>query len=119
MHAKTTAVSRAKSTHYLVSTIAALLYAAACLLANRAQAAVADAQPEATKLEEVVIWGVRPASPQQELEEVVIYGVRAKKDSSRVAAASSRPIAQNANLASDSAMHKAIRWVRTTLRNWW
>ena len=116
-----TIVSTAKSTHYTVSTFAAVAYAIVWLLANQADAETPTAQPiteivitAKRELPEIVVWGTRETATPTSMDEIVVYGHRQNSDDTRVAATHAN-VFGTAIQASGAWTFKARHWLRAVL----
>lgn len=118
-------VSKAKNTHYAVSTFAAVVYGLVWLLSNRAHAemTVEAAMPEVlvtakrelpqTDMPEVIVWGKRETAAPTAMEEIVVTAKRENASDQRIAANASSTHGVTSKAA--DWMSKTGHWFRTAL----
>jgi hypothetical protein len=118
-------VSKAKNTHYAVSTFAAVVYGLVWLLATRAHAemSIEAAMPEvlvtakrelpATDMPEVIVWGKREVAVPTPMEEIVVSAKRETTTDPRIAANTSTTHSATAKAA--DWMSRTRHWLRTAL----
>jgi hypothetical protein len=121
-------VNNAKSTHYAVSTFAAVVYALVWLVSNRAHAETSTASaamPEIvvtgkrvamqTDIPEIVVWGKREVATPV-MTEIVVWGKRetSNNDQRVAAAATNSPVVASAS-ASGGLLSRARHWLQTAL----
>src|SRR5882724_1235687 len=121
-------IGKATTTHYAVSTFAAVVYAVVWLVSGRAHAENSITQttmPEVVvtghrevsqhEVPEIVVWGKREATSTVAMLEVVVYGTREMPDT-QVAAPTSSGNALSAKVkAQGSWVAKARHWLQTAL----
>jgi len=120
-------ISKAKNTHYAVSTFAAVVYAVVWLVSGRAHAENSLAQtatPEVVvtghrevsqhEIPEIVVWGRREATSSVTMLEVVVYGTRETPDSQVASTSTGNGLSAKAK-AQGSWVAKARHWLQTAL----